>query len=126
MRFVVPVCLLLVALIHALPAIGLLGPARLQQLYGVAVGEPNLELLLRHRAVLFGLLAALLGWAAFHPALHRLGLVAGLASVLSFVLLAQAIGPLNPALTSVARVDLVALALLAIAGATHLLQADSA
>lgn len=125
MRFVVPLCLLLLALIHALPAIGLLGPARLQQLYGVPVDGPELELLLRHRAVLFGLLAALLAWAAFHPALHRLALLAALASVLSFVLLALALGPLNAALAGVLRVDRAALALLAAAGAAHLLQAGS-
>lgn len=122
MRFIVPVCLLLVALIHAIPAIGVLGPARLAQLYGLPVQEPNLELLMRHRAVLFGLLAAALAWAAFHAPLHRLALVAGFVSVGSFLLLARLTGPLNGALAGVVRADWVALGLLLVAGLTHLLR----
>jgi hypothetical protein len=58
MRFVVPAVLLIVALIHALPLVGVMGAAKLTQLYGIDVQDPTLELLLRHRAILFGLLAA--------------------------------------------------------------------
>ena len=43
--------LVVAAVIHLLPLVGVLGPARLSSLYGIAVAEPNLELLLRHRAV---------------------------------------------------------------------------
>ena len=64
MRFVVPAVLLIVALIHALPLVGVMGAAKLTQLYGVDVQDPTLEILLRHRAVLFGLLAAFLAYAA--------------------------------------------------------------
>jgi hypothetical protein len=65
MRYFITIALLLVALIHALPLTGVLGAARLSALYGLAVTEPNLEILLRHRAVMFGMLAALLAYAAF-------------------------------------------------------------
>ena len=78
MRFVVPAVLLLVAAIHALPLLGVLGAARISGLYGIAVDDPNLEILMRHRAVLFGLLAAFLAYAAFHRALHGLGEMRGL------------------------------------------------
>jgi hypothetical protein len=121
MRLLVPAVLLLVALIHALPALGVLGAAKLFSLYGVPVAEPNLEILLRHRAVLFGLLAAFLAWAAFDPALHRLALVAGIVSVGGFLGTAARVGPqLNLALLRVFKVDLVALVLLLIAGVVHL------
>jgi len=92
------------------------------QLYGLPVEEPNLELLMRHRAVLFGLLAAGLAWAAWHPPLHRPALVAGLVSVVSFLLLARVVGPLNTALMGVVRADLVALGLLLAAAAVHVLR----
>ena len=55
--FVVPTVLILVAAIHALPIMGVFAASKLAQLYGITVQDPNLELLLRHRAVLFGLLA---------------------------------------------------------------------
>jgi acetaldehyde dehydrogenase (acetylating) len=78
---------------------------------------------LRHRAVLFGLLAAFLAYAAFQPALHGLAIIAGLVSVVSFIVLAhlggQAPGALNAALMRVVRVDYAAVVLLAVASVAH-------
>jgi hypothetical protein len=125
MKLIVPVTLLLVALLHALPLAGVLGGGRLSALYGIDVQEPNLALLLRHRAVLFGLLAALLATAALRPALHGAGLVAGLVSVGAFLLLAWLEGPLNAALTTVVRLDVAALILLLAASLAHLLTQPS-
>ena len=47
-----------------LPLAGVLGAGRLSALYGIAFEEPNLVLLMRHRAVLFGLLGVFLAIAA--------------------------------------------------------------
>jgi hypothetical protein len=120
MRWIVPGVLVLVAVIHALPLAGVLGAGKLLRLYGVPVPDANTELLLRHRAVLFGMLAALLGYAAFRPDLHRLALVAGLASVVSYLGLWAIMSGTNAALAVVARVDGVALGLLLVAAAVHL------
>lgn len=125
MRFVVPGVLLLVAAIHWLPLAGALSADRLGAIYGIVVDEPNLELLLRHRAVLFGILAAFLSWAAFHPSLHRLALLGGMASVASFLWLGWSIGPINSHLSTVFRVDMLALVLLTIGAFAHLWQARS-
>ncbi len=119
MRFVVPAVLLIVALIHALPLVGVMGAAKLTQLYGIDVRDPTLELLLQHRAVLFGLLAAFLAYAAVRPELHRLALVAGFVSVASFLVLARLSSAHNPELTTVVRADWLALALLVVGAAAH-------
>ncbi len=119
MRFVVPAVLLLVALIHALPLVGVMGAAKLTQLYGIDVQDPSLELLLRHRAVLFGLLAAFLAYAAFRPELHRLALIAGFISVASFLVLARLASAYNPELSTVVRADWLALVLLAAGAVAH-------
>jgi hypothetical protein len=119
MRFVVPAVLLLVALIHALPLVGVLGAAKLTQLYGIDVQDPTLELLLRHRAVLFGLLAAFLAYAAIRPELHRLALIAGFISVASFLILARLASAYNPELSTVVRADWLALVLLAAGAVAH-------
>ena len=120
MRYIVPGVLLIVALIHVLPLAGVLGAAKLSSLYGIAVADPNLEIMMRHRAVLFGLLAAFLAYAAFHPRLHGLALVAGAVSVVSFLVLAGMVGGYNPALGTVVKVDIVAAVLLAGGFAFHL------
>ena len=126
MRFIVPAVLLLVAAIHALPLVGVVGASKLSSLYGIAVQEPNLEILLRHRAVLFGLLAALLAYCAFQPQLHRLGLVAGFVSVVTFLAFAQLVGGYNSSLAAVVRADIIALVLLVIGSTVHVLRPSAA
>ncbi len=110
--------LAVVALIHLLPLVGVLGPQKLQNLYGLPFDESNLLILMRHRAVLFGLLGVFLLWAAWRPALVPLALVAGFVSVLSFLGFALATGGYNAGIARVVMADWVALACLV--GATFL------
>ena len=113
-RALAAVAWLVVGVIHLLPLVGVLGGERLAQLYGVDASEPNLALLLRHRAVLFGLLGALCVAAAFRPALRGLALVAGWISVASFLALAAGT-PLNAQVARVVTADWVALGALVVA-----------
>lgn len=94
--------------LHLLPLTGVLSAARLESLYGIPVRDPALELLLRHRALMFGLLGALMIAGAFLPALRSAAIVAALLSMIGFVALAAQIGTLSPALRRVAVADLVA------------------
>ncbi|WP_394560302.1 phosphopantetheine adenylyltransferase [Aquipseudomonas alcaligenes] len=107
-------------IIHLLPLAGVLGGERLNALYGLALDEPNLQILMRHRAVLFGLLGALLVAAAFIPGLRTLALLGGLISVVSFLLLAWSAPLYNEALRRVVVADWVALACLLPAMVLHL------
>jgi hypothetical protein len=120
MRFVVPACLLVVAIIHALPLIGVISAAKISALYGITVQDPNLEILLRHRAVLFGVLAAFLAYAAFHRSLHGLALVAGWLSVAAFLALAVSIGGYNHALSVVVKADILAALALVVGTIVHM------
>jgi hypothetical protein len=107
--------LLGVAIIHWLPLAGVLGGERLASLYGVAMGDANLELLMRHRAVLFGILGTLIAAGAFHRPLRFAAIAAGYASVGSFLALAYATGSLNTQVDRVVLFDWIALALLLVA-----------
>lgn len=108
MRRVVTLALLLVAFIHLLPLSGVLGQARLEGLYGVAIGDPNLLLLMRHRAVLFGLLGGYLLVAAFVPKMQGAALAMGAISVASFLLLAWTTPGTSPGIARIVTADLVA------------------
>lgn len=112
MRYFVALCLVGAGAIHLLPLAGVLGAERLAVLYGITTPEPNLELLLRHRAVLFGLVGGLLVGSALHPPLRRLALGAGFVSAASFLLLAGLVPGINAQLSRVVRADILALALL--------------
>lgn len=114
MRHLTSVCLLIAALIHLLPVSGVLGTERLAALYGLVIEEANLQILMRHRAVLFGIVGGLLLAAVFVPGLRVAALVAGLVSVLSFLVLAWQVGGANAQIARVVMADWIALAALAI------------
>ena len=114
-RVLVGGVLAVAGVVHLLPLLGVLGAARLEQLYGVRIDNPDLLLLMRHRALLFGLLGVLLVAAAWRSAWHGPALVAACASVLGFVLLAPP--GLTPPLQRVWWIDVALLPLLALAGA---------
>jgi hypothetical protein len=117
MKHVVTIALIAVGLLHLYPAIGVLGAARLEALYGISVASADLELLLRHRAVTFGMLGALLLAAAWHPPLRPVALLAAIVSMGSFVLLALPLAGHGPAVARVFWADVAGLALLSVATA---------
>lgn len=111
--------LIVVGLIHLMPIPGVLGGQRLAALYGLRFDEPNLNILMRHRAVLFGMLGLLLIYAAFEPAVQSLAFVAGFISVSSFLWLAWSVGSYNTQVGRVFAADVVALVALAIGATAH-------
>jgi hypothetical protein len=112
---VTKVLFVVVGLINALHSIGVLGSDQLASLYGQSVSDPDLLLLLRHRAVLFGLLGALLIAAAFRVQLRKVATTAGLISMASYCLLALPLDTHGGELQRVFWIDVVALPLLAVA-----------
>jgi len=119
MRYLVSASLIVAGIIHLLPLSGAMGTGRLAALYGLDFSEPNLSILMRHRAVLFGLLGAFLVFAAFKPSLQAIAFVAAFVSVLSFLLLAWSNGGYNALVGRVVTADLVALVALVIGAAAY-------
>jgi hypothetical protein len=100
--------LIVAGIIHLLPLAGVLGAEQLARLYGLRIDEPNLAILMRHRAIVLAALGALMVWAAFRVELRLAALVLGLASALSFLWLTWSIGNYNAQLTRVLVADVVA------------------
>jgi uncharacterized BrkB/YihY/UPF0761 family membrane protein len=121
MKYLVSAMLVLVGVIHLLPLSGVLGSERLASLYGLQFSEPNLEILMRHRAVLFGLLGAFMVFAAFKPAYQTVAFTGGFISVVSFLYLAWAVGGYNEQIGRVFVADVVALGCLIVGGVVHAL-----
>lgn len=119
MRHVLATVLVIVGVIHLLPLAGALGSGTLESLYGIPFDEPNLAILMRHRAVLFGLLGAFLVYAAFKPSVQLLALVGGFISVVSFLVLAWSVGGYNEQVGRVFTADVVALVCLVIGGIAY-------
>jgi hypothetical protein len=76
-------------LIHLIPLVGLLGRSALERGYGVDLGQGNdLTILMQHRALLFGLLAAACWAAVWLPGWRYAVGLGALVSMLGFVLIA--------------------------------------
>ncbi|MEU3712071.1 hypothetical protein [Streptomyces catenulae] len=111
--------LFLVGVINLVPGAVAVAPSRIGAAYGIDVhADPDLVLLLRHRAVLLALVGTGLLGAAFLPSLRVPAMVAGGVSMGTFLLFARTTRALNGATKRVARIDLAALALLLVAAGT--------
>ena len=120
MRYLVSAMLVVVAIIHLLPLSGVLGGERLAALYGLSFNDPNLAILMRHRAVLFGLLGLFLLSAAFRPQFQAIAFIAGFVSVVSFLWLAWSVGGYNAQIARVFTADIVALVCLIVGFVAYL------
>lgn len=111
MSVVITVGLVALAVIHLLPAIGVLGAERLYTLYGVEFSDPNSLLLMRHRAALFAIVGVFTLLAVFRIDWQWPALIMVAASTLSFIILALHEQAYNERITTVFWVDIVAVAI---------------
>lgn len=107
--------LVMAGLINFAPVIGVFSAARIETLYGVDLADPVLEILLRHRAVLFGLVGGFMVLAAFRQSLHLIAIVGGLMSMASFLVLYYSAPHQPQVLMSIVYADLVGVVLLSLA-----------
>jgi len=110
---------LIVGLVHLLPVTGVLGAASLQRLYGLPITDPNLLILMQHRAVLFALVGGVMVAAAFVPAWRSAAAVVGFICIGSFLLIAWSVGGYNAWIARVVWIDVSALLALALATSLH-------
>jgi hypothetical protein len=113
------VLVLVAAAINLAPVLGVVSPERMSALYGIDLDDPNLQILMQHRAILFGVVGGLLFVAAFNPPLRVLGYVVGFSSMVSFLLIAWLVGGYNAEIQRVIVIDVVGIAALAGAALVH-------
>jgi hypothetical protein len=97
--------LLITGLVHILPFSFLFFPEQLQKNYGVDMSDVNLQLLLRHRAIFFGLIGFGLIFSAIKKYFYGWASTIGLISMVSFIVLFYQIGEINQQLRSVMMID---------------------
>jgi hypothetical protein len=97
--------LLISGLVHILPFSFMFFTEQLQKSYGVDISDANLQLLLRHRAIFFGLIGVGMILSAIKKSFYGWASAIGLISMVSFVLLFYQIGGINQQLRSVMLID---------------------
>tara|TARA_R110002110_G_scaffold75009_3_gene198373 strand:+ start:4484 stop:4858 length:375 start_codon:yes stop_codon:yes gene_type:complete len=123
MNIVIAVILLLVGFLNFYPLIGIQGAPRLSALYGLPVEGADITILMRHRALMFGLVGGFIMLSAFVLEWRGPAFAAGFISMLGFVALAWAEGGYNGFVGKVVMADIVGSLLLLVALALHLSRA---
>jgi hypothetical protein len=108
MEHIISAILVVTGLINLFPLIGVFSSDRLYSLYGLVIKDPNLLILMSHRAVLFGLLGLFLIVASWIKEFQVAASIAGLISMLSFVILEKVIGEYNSFINKVVWIDIFA------------------
>jgi len=109
------VLLFLVGVINFLPIFGVLSLDKINQAYGLSVSDNNLAVLLRHRALLFGLIGGFVIYSVFNPQYQTVAIILAGLSMLGYLFFFYSIGDSNSALLKIAQVDMVGVVLLVLA-----------
>lgn len=122
MNIAITLIMLVVGYINFHPLIGVVSVARLQALYGPPIEGADMAVLMRHRALLFGILGGFIMYAAFVPELRVPAFVMGFTNMLGFIVIARLVGGYRARVGKVVRIDAAASVLLAVALGLHLAQ----
>jgi hypothetical protein len=111
-----------VGAIHLMPMAPVFVPETLSRLYGVTPTDTTLLVLMRHRAVLLGLVGILCLWAVWWPPVRPAALLAAALNIVAFLGYYALYGNPAGALRTIAIADLIALPPLAFAAWTTLVR----
>lgn len=114
--------ILIAALINFVPIIGVVSSAKLETLYGLTITSPDLEILMRHRALLFGMLGGFMAYAALSGQLQNWAIGAGLLSMVSFIALAYSVGDFSFHISKINKADIAGILCLAVAAVLKFLK----
>lgn len=112
MENAITVCLVIVGLINFAPLMGVISSSKLESSYAIQLQSNDLIILMRHRALLFGVLGGFILYAAFVPFYQNAAMLMAGISMLGYGALTLSVGGYNAALFKVLLVDIVGLVLL--------------
>jgi len=115
MTKIIPVLLFIVGMINFMPVIGILSAAKLSQAYSIELISNDLIILMRHRALLFGLVGGFILYSVFAPSYRSAAMVMAAISMIGFLYFIWAVGDYNESLFKVAIIDIVGIVCLVLA-----------
>lgn len=115
MEIIFRICLAIAAIINIIPSLLVFFPQKISSSYGIEIPNINYELLLRHRAVLFGIIGGIMIYSAITKKYYFPSVTIGFISMVSFLILYKMMdGEVNPELNKVMKVDIAGIIILLI------------
>ena len=111
----ITVCLVIVGLINFAPVIGVLSSQKLESAYSISLASNDLIILMRHRALLFGLLGGFILYSAFMASYQGAAMIMASVSMIGYALLVILVSGYNDSIFRVLIVDIVGIVFLFIA-----------
>jgi len=108
-------CLLIVGLINFVPLAGILSVDKLMSAYSITLEGNDIAILMRHRALLFGILGGFILFSAFKSLYQTAAMIMAGISMIGFALLVLTIGGYNDAIAKVLLFDIVGIVVLLVA-----------
>jgi hypothetical protein len=105
MELAISLTLVISGLINFLPIVGIFGSEKLDSLYGITIKDADLLILMRHRAILFGLIGTFMLASTWVKDWQIPAMSIGLVSMLSFVGISQSTGTSNVSIKRIEVID---------------------
>lgn len=112
MSKVISICLLIVGIINFLPLVGVLSAQKLESAYSISLVSNDLVILMRHRALLFGIIGGFILYSVFFETYQNAAIVMAAVSMLGFVGITLLVGGYNQSIFKVLIVDFLGIAFL--------------
>lgn len=115
MGMTITLCLIVVGLINFAPITGIISAQTLESAYSVTIAGNDLAILMRHRALLFGILGAFILYSAFNPFYQTAAMIMAGVSMVGFALLVLGTAGYNEAIGKVLLMDIIGIVFLSVA-----------
>lgn len=105
MNMAIPILLFIVGVINFLPVMGVLSASKLSQAYSIDLASNDLVILMRHRALLFGVVGGFILYSVFDPSYQAAAMVMAAITMVGYLYFVWAVGGYNDSIYKVALVD---------------------
>ena len=107
MNNVIVILLVVVGLINFLPVMGAISAANISRAYSINLASNDLIILMRHRALLFGIVGGFVFYSIFEPRYQGAALIMAAVSMLGYLVIMRSVGGYNESIRKVGLVDVV-------------------
>lgn len=112
--------LVLVGLINLIPVLGVFSASQMAQTYAIDIDTTDLELLMRHRALMFGIIGGFVLVAVIKPSYRPPAMIMAGVSMSGFMVLTLMLSGINDALYKIFWADVLGLGCLLVATLLHI------